>query len=203
MMKGAMPGTSLMSKMRFKKHETALQELGLVDENHKPTWFVGGKPNEMKFLEKVAESLPKIPIERRTAILEALSNTRGAGALAVLAEPAVRDQLGRIRADINNPETIARARNFMDVYNEQSSLQGARTSLQTFNVLMADLGDKVLPSVNAGLGNLKTALDTVRGILPNTPGSKDGAYGGAFLTGAVPGAVAGFVAAGPLGAAVV
>jgi hypothetical protein len=108
MMKGAMPGTSLMSKMLFKKHETALEELGLVDENHKPTWFTGGKPDEMNFLAKVAENLPKIDVTRRSAILQALAGTQGAGALAVLAEPAVRQQMGAMYNETQNPENVNR-----------------------------------------------------------------------------------------------
>jgi len=37
----AMPGTSLMSQMMYKKHEGALKELGLSDAKGKPTWFHG------------------------------------------------------------------------------------------------------------------------------------------------------------------
>lgn len=202
MMKGAMPGTSFTTKTRFKKHEAALQELGLIDKNHKPTWFVDGKPSEMKFLEKVAEALPKIPVERRMAVLGGLAGTQGAGGLAVLAEPVVQEQLKKIAADVKDPQSVARIQNFLSEYNRDSSLQNARTAIQTFNVTMADIGDKILPSVNVGLGNLKTALEAVRGILPSAPGSKDGAYGGAFLTGALPGAAAGFVVGGPLGAVI-
>src|SRR5258708_34050869 len=41
----AMPGTSLMSKLMYKKHEAALKELGLSDAKGKPTWFdAQGKP---------------------------------------------------------------------------------------------------------------------------------------------------------------
>lgn len=201
MMKGAMPGTSFMSKMMFKKHEAALHELSLIDSNHKPTWFVDGKPSEMKFLEKVAEALPKISVDRRMAVLGGLAGTQGAGALAVLAEPVVQEQLKKIAADVRDPQSVARMQNFLGEYNRDSSLQNARTSIQSFNVTMAEIGTQLLPSVNAALSNFKTAIEGVRSVLPSAPG-KDGAYGGAFLTGAVPGAVAGFVAGGPFGAAI-
>ncbi len=125
MMKGAMPGTSFETKTRFKKHEAALRELGLVDKNHKPTWFVDGKPSEMKFLEKVAEALPKIPVERRMAVLGGLAGTQGAGALAVLAEPVVQEQLKKIAADVKDPQSVARIQNFLGEYNRDSSLQNA------------------------------------------------------------------------------
>jgi hypothetical protein len=156
----------------------------------------------MKFLEKVAEALPKIPVERRMAVLGGLAGTQGAGALAVLAEPVVQEQLKKIAADVRDPQSVARMQNFLGEYNRDSSLQNARTSIQTFSVLMAEIGTQLLPSVNAALGNFKAAIEGVCSVLPSAPGSKDGAYGGAFLTGAVPSAVAGFVAGGPLGAAI-
>jgi hypothetical protein len=45
MMIRAMPGTSMMSKMAFKKHEEALKAFGLVDDDDKPTFFTNGKPD--------------------------------------------------------------------------------------------------------------------------------------------------------------
>src|SRR6202012_5023033 len=47
----ALPGTSMMSKMAFKKHEEALKALGLVDASDKPTWFTDGKPDLFKMLD--------------------------------------------------------------------------------------------------------------------------------------------------------
>ena len=55
MMTNAMPGTNMMSKMLFKKHQGALAELGLVDDHGNPTWFTNGKPDMMNFLAHVAE----------------------------------------------------------------------------------------------------------------------------------------------------
>ena len=47
----SMPGTSMMSKMAFKKHEEALKAFGLVDDKGKPTWFTDGKPDLFKMLD--------------------------------------------------------------------------------------------------------------------------------------------------------
>lgn len=209
MMKGAMPGTSFMSKMMFKKHETALQELGLVDANDKPTWFVDGKPNELKFLEKVAERLPKIPVERRMAVLGGLAGTQGAGALAVLAEPVVQEQLKKIAADVKDPKSVARMNNFLGEYNRDSSLQNARTTMQTFNVTMAELGTTVLPAVNQALTDFKSVLLAITGILPKSGDGKstvgarilEGAAGGAVIGTVIPGVgtVAGALGGGVIG----
>lgn len=57
----------------------------------------------------------------------------------------------------------------MHVYNEQSSLQNARTTFQQFNVMMADLGDKILPAVNLGLSQFNSILKTLDAWLPKLP----------------------------------
>jgi len=192
MMKGAMPGTSLMSKMRFNKHEAALRELGLVDDNHKPTWFVNGKPDEFSFLEKVSENLPNIPIERRAAILEALAGTRGAGALSVLAETPVQERMKKLHAAVNDPAEINRVRNFQEIYAQQSTKQNARQTFQTFNVLMADLGDKILPSVNHALGDFKGALEFITKLIPGAKKEGGDIIGARAMQGVGLGAAAGW-----------
>jgi hypothetical protein len=52
MMLNSMPGTSLMSKVAFEKHEDALKALGLVDDKNNPTWFTNGKPDPFKMLAR-------------------------------------------------------------------------------------------------------------------------------------------------------
>jgi hypothetical protein len=61
----AMPGTSMMSKTAFKKHEEALKAFGLVDDNDKPTWFTNGKPDIFKMLNIAGERATSIPLEKR------------------------------------------------------------------------------------------------------------------------------------------
>ena len=204
----SMPGTSLMSKFRFKKHEGALKELGLVDDDDKPTWFVNGMPNEMALLNKVAENLPKVPIERRAAVLQAFAGKQGAGALSVLAEPAVAAQVTAMRNEMTNPETVNRVRNFTGIYGEQSTLQGARTTLQEFNVTMGQLGDTVMPAVNGELRDFKSVLEGVRGVLPgpkpDAPPEEQDKWkvGTRALEGATVFGLLGGAIAGPPGAAI-
>lgn len=199
MMKGAMPGTSIMTKTMFRKHESALRELGLVDDADKPTWFTGGKPDEMKFLETVSENLPKIDITRRAALLQSLAGTQGAGALAVLAEPAVQQQMKAMYAETQNPANVNRFRNFLSVYNSQSSLQNARTAFQEMSVTLADIGQTVLPALNGELKDFKAVLQGIRSVLP---GPVPGNIGTRAAEGATLGAIGGAFVAGPVGAAI-
>ena len=197
----AMPGTSLMSKVAFRKHEEALKAFGLIDEKHKPTWFTDGHGDFMKLLKIASDNAARIPMEKRASFERQLFGAQGSGALAVLSEPAVRQQMGLLYGEMTNPETVNRVRNFMSVYGEQSTVQGARTGLQEFNVLMSELGTTTLPAVNSALRNIKTVMEGIRGILPGT--KNDGKVGGAALTGAAVGAGTGFAIGkfgGPAGA---
>ena len=74
----AMPGTSMMSKIAFKKHEEALKEMGLVDDHDKPTWFTDGKPDIIKMLDIAGTNAGKIPIERRAAVERGLFGPKAA-----------------------------------------------------------------------------------------------------------------------------
>jgi hypothetical protein len=47
--------------------------------------------------------------------------------------------------------------------------------MQQFNVLMADLGDKILPGVTKYLGDFKWGIDRVRNMLPGGEAKKDSA----------------------------
>jgi hypothetical protein len=76
----------------------------------------------------------------------------------VLGEGAVHEQMHRMLKTVRDPRELNNVRNWMTLYGEQSSLQNARTALQTFNVTMADIGDKVLPQVNRELADLKAIL---------------------------------------------
>jgi len=50
---------------------------------------------------------------------------------------------------------------FLSNYNSEVTAQSARTGMQTFNVMMQNLGAQVLPSVNQGLKNLTSILGPV------------------------------------------
>jgi hypothetical protein len=203
----AMPGTSMMSKIAYKKHEEALEALGLVDDQHRPTWFTDNKPDLLKMLDIAGNRAGGIPLEKRAAYERALFGAQGGGGFALLADPAVREQVQSLRKDMDSPEFKARYGGFMQAYNQGSTVQNARTTMQEFNNAMMDIGAKVLPPVNKSLSDFKSILESIRGILPSVPnagatvgaraieGAAVGAGIGALFggVGAVPGAAIGGV----------
>jgi hypothetical protein len=204
----AMPGTSMMSKFAFKKHEGALKEIGLSDEHGRPTWFTDGKPDLLKMLDIAGANAAKIPVERRAAIERGLFGAQGGGGFALLADPAVREQVAALRKEMESPEFKNRYAGFVDSYREGSTVQQARTALQDFNVTAMEIGKDVLPAVNVAMKNFKSIIEGLRDVLPGVksdvlPGVKsDGRVGGAALTGAGLGAAAGAtvgVLGGPVG----
>lgn len=199
----AMPGTSMMSKMAFRKHEEALKAFGLVDDQHKPTWFTDGKPDLFKMLDIAGAKANSIPLDKRAAYERSLFGAQGGGGFALLADPAVRDQVQALQKEMNSPDFKNRYAGFSQAYQQGSSVQQARTGLATFNNTMMDLGQHALPSVNNALTNLKSILNSIRDMLPKAPNVPDGVMGGHGLLGAGAGAVAGAavgMVGGPVGA---
>jgi hypothetical protein len=175
----AMPGTSMMSKMAFKKHEEALKEVGLVDDKDKPTWFTDGKPDLLKMLDIAGANAQKIPIEKRAAIERGLFGAQGGGGFALLADPAVREQILSLQKEMNSPEFKNRYSSFSETYKEGSTVQQPRTAMAEFN--MMELGKTVLPSVNVVLKDFKSTLEGIRNVLP---GGKTGLIGARAAEGA-------------------
>jgi hypothetical protein len=188
----AMPGTSMMSKIAFKKHEEALKAFGLVDDKNKPTWFNdAGKPDLMKMLDIAGSNALKIPLDKRAAYERALFGAQGGGGFAMLADPAVRDQVQNLRGTMNSPEFKNRYGAFTESYLQGSTVQNARTAMADFNITMMEIGNLVLPSVNNALGNFKSILEGIRNALPGGDGKSMAVVGGHALMGMGAGAIAG------------
>jgi hypothetical protein len=188
----AMPGTSLVSKTAFEKHETALKALGLVDDRGRPTWFTDGKPDLFKLTEIAGANAGKIPLTERAGIERQLFGAQGSGAFALLTDPAVRQQVQSLRGEMDSPEFRNRYASFMSDYAKQSPVQQFRTTLADFQNVLMDIGTTVLPSVTGALRDFKSALDSIRSILP---GPSDGRSGDKWSVGttAIEGAAAGAV----------
>jgi len=114
----AMPGTSMMSKMAYKKHEEALKAFGLEDDNGKPTWFTDGKPDIFKMLDIAGARANSIPREKRAAYERSLFGAQGGGGFALLADPAVREQVQALQKEMNSPEFKNRYAGFTQAYME-------------------------------------------------------------------------------------
>jgi hypothetical protein len=205
----AMPGTSLMSKMAYAKHEAALKEIGLSDDAGKPTWFTDGKPDLLKMLDIGGAGAAKIPLERRAGLERQLFGAQGGGGFALLADPAVREQILSLRKTMDSPEFKNRYAGFTESYKQGSTVQQARTAMADFNIMMMDLGKTVLPAVNVALRDFKGVLEGIRGALPSgstaTVGARaaEGAIAGGIIGSVIPGAgtLAGAAVGGVLGTA--
>jgi hypothetical protein len=192
----AMPGTSLMSKMAYKKHEAALKEVGLSDDKGNPTWFTDGKPDLLKMLDIGGAGAAKIPVTRRAAIERSLFGAQGGGGFALLADPAVREQVQSLMKEMNSPEFKNRYGSFSQTYTEGSTMQQARTAMADFSITMGEIGKTVLPSVNQALHDFKNVLESIRGVLPGAPGPGGTSYGARAIEGAAAGALIGSVVPG-------
>jgi AAA domain len=211
----AMPGSALMSDKAFAKHEDALHRLGLVDENDKPTWFTDGKPDLKKMLDIGGANAAKIPLTERAALERQLFGAQGGGGFALLADPAVREQILSLRKTMDSPEFKNRWAGFSEAYKEGSPVQQARTTLADFNIAMMDLGSKILPAATGALKDFDAALKFIKSIIPGSKDDKgadkwkvgtralEGAGAGALIgwLGGPGGAVGGALIGGAAGAA--
>jgi len=208
----SMPGTSMMSKIAFKKHEEALKAFGLVDKQHKPTWFTDNKPDLFKMLDIAGGKAASIPVEKRAAYERALFGAQGGGGFAMLADPAVREQVQNLKREKDSPEFANRYSTFSQKYLEGSTVQDARTAIADFNITMMDLAKSTLPAVNIALGNFKSVIEGLRNLVPGAEGKGPvgatigarvlegagiGALGGSVIPGV--GTLAGAVAGGVIG----
>jgi hypothetical protein len=161
----AMPGTSMMSKMAYAKHEAALKEIGLSDAQGKPTWFTDGKPDLMKMLDIGGAGAAKIPLERRAGLERQLFGAQGGGGFALLADPAVREQILNLRKTMDSPEFKNRYSSFTEDYGKQVTAQSARQTLQEFNNLLMDIGQHALPTLNTDLRDLKMIAEGISRVV--------------------------------------
>jgi hypothetical protein len=179
----AMPGTSMKSKLMFRKHEEALSALGLVDDQHKPTWFTDGKPDIFKMLDIAGSRAAGIPVKKRAAYERGLFGAQGGGGFALLADPAVREQVQNLRSTMESSDFQNRYAGFSEAYRQGSTVQNARTTVSDFNNAMMDMGRTVLPAVNRELCDFKGILSGVRNIFPHLPDPTTGDKGTPDLMG--------------------
>jgi hypothetical protein len=196
--KRAMPGTSLMSKVAYKKHEEALHELGLIDGNNRPTWFdEGGRPSIVKMLDIAGANAEKLPLARRAGLEQSLFGTQGAGAFAVLADPKMREQVKAMQTDMAKFKADIKASPFGEQYKD-SPVQQARIAFADLQRVLMDIGTIALPPLVDLLKRFDTGLKGLHSIIP---GSDMPAAGAGALTGGVLGTVFGGPLTGLLGAA--
>lgn len=212
----SMPGTAIFeSEKKAEHHDELLKRIGLLDDKGKPTWFTNDKPDLFKMLDIAGKGVENIPITERAGVERKLFGAQGSGGLALLSDPAVREQVATLRKEMDSPEFKNRYAGFMEQYEKGSTVQQARTALQEFNVTMMDIGAHVLPPVNLALRDFKGVLEGIQGILPKPKEGEvdkwkvgaraiEGATAGGLigLAGGPGGAVLGGLGGGLLGGAI-
>jgi len=187
----AMPGIVLGHKASNRKHEEALRALGLVDASGKPTWFVDGKPDLFRMLEITSDAMQGMSPQDRAAYGRGAFGAQGFGAVAVLGDQKVNQQMHALDALTKSQSYLDRYRTFNADYTAGSTVQDARRALAEFNVTMGELARITLPAVNVALGNVRSALEGIRKMWPGGTGVSGAEVGGAALVGAGGGAVVG------------
>lgn len=151
------PGTSLMSKMLFAKHESALRDLGLIDAHHRPTWFADGRPDLVKMTGIAADRIEKMDEAHRLAIEKALWGQQGGRAAGFFADPTNRAIMARVAADEKN---FISGEAMWKQSLENSPIVQFRTAFAGLNVELMNLGSNVLPFATSAL---KQANDMLGG----------------------------------------
>jgi hypothetical protein len=199
----AMPGVVLGHGASNRLHEEALRKFGLVDENG-PTWFTEGRPDALKMFKTTGERMQGMSPQDRARYGRAAFGTQGAGAVAVLSDPQVQDQIRNLDKLRSSPEFLDSYRNFSGNYQAGSTMQDARTAVAQFNVTMGELARMTLPAVNVALGGFKGVLEGLRGVIPGGGGTGSAVIGGHAILGAAAGAGTGALVGalgGPVGLA--
>jgi hypothetical protein len=150
----AMPGND--------KHNDMLKQLGLLDENGKPTWYTGGKPDLVKALEIAGPKAAAMPPEQRLPLEMDLFGRRGGGAFSVLGSPTSIERYNQMRAGMDDQGNINRYNTILGDTMGTSKMV-ARTTLQEFNVAMIELGRDILPLAIAGVRGLSGVLKIFQG----------------------------------------
>jgi hypothetical protein len=154
----------------LEKHDDALKRLGLLDENGKATWLdAAGKPDLEKAIDTASKAAANIPVEERPGVMKNAFGTQGAGALAVLGDPAVNAQIKSLRKEMESEEFKNRYGTALEEYGKNSPVQQARTTMQSFNVAMVELSEKALPGATAALSAFSGVLHGLNFIQAATP----------------------------------
>ena len=135
------------------QHNKALGMLGLLGEDGKQNWKVSGEDGKtdwnasvIKMFRELHEGMDKIPEGERADVLHRAFGTQGAGAATLFSQPNITDQLEIL---VPKLKAFQGGEVSLQEYSQGSTIQQSRIAMQEFQVLMADLGTKILPGVNA------------------------------------------------------
>jgi hypothetical protein len=151
-------GTSLEESM------TALIGLAHMTKEYSPeqikklapafAFLSASNPSSLGGMERAASYAVPIPLDKRAGYEKQLFGTQGFGGFALLADPAVRQQVASLGSEMNSPAFKNRYGSFMQDYSAASPLQLGRQTWADAQVALMDLGKTVLPSVTQALKDI-------------------------------------------------
>jgi hypothetical protein len=153
------PGTSLMSKALFHRHEAALKSLGLIDKHDQPTWFTDSKPDLVKMTEIAGEAIAKMEPKDRLAVEKALWGQQGGRAAGFFADPTNRRIMGAVAAE---EKYFISGEAQWEQSLENSPIVQMRTSFAELNVELIKLGQTILPTVTSALRGFNELLNDIK-----------------------------------------
>ena len=115
-------------------------------------------------LSIAGDNAAKIPLTERAGYEKQLFGTQGFGGFALLADPAVKQQIASLMKDMNSSEFKNRYASFMEDYSAGSPVQAARQSWADLQNVLMDLGSTVLPGVTRGLKGVDEVLTGIQAL---------------------------------------
>lgn len=144
------------------KHNNALRDMGLLDNNDMPTWKVTGADGRTDWNASVAKQggiiqqhLAGVPIDQRMGVVKNIWGERGGASASMLSMSTFVDQFVTLAGKIQKFQGGADA---LEEYAKDNPLQKGREAWRDFQNLLIDIGDKALPLVNSALTNLDIVL---------------------------------------------
>jgi hypothetical protein len=184
-----MPDTS--GTKRALEHNRLEQQLGLLDAQNKPTWFVkdaAGKVDWMPSLSNLSRTmsteLAKIPDTERLGVMKQVWGAQGGGFGALMNLPQFVDQISVLAEKMKafqGGETV------LDQLTAGSPVQQARNAFADLQKVLMDIGGIALPPVVRSLEVVDGVLKRIDNVLP-----KPGTPGGDTVSGMTTGALIGF-----------
>ncbi len=149
------------------QHNEALKMLGIVGGDGKQNWHVNGADGKIdwnssviKMFTELHDGMQKIPEGERNDVLHRAFGTQGAGAATLFSQANIIDQLAILKTKMG---AFTGGDVSLAEYSKGSTLQQSRIAMQEFQVLMADLGTTILPSVNSVLREFSEKLHNIPG----------------------------------------
>ncbi len=145
-----------------KAHNASLRRLGMLDADDHVTWRKTGADGKIDWTDSVINlaqnlgpRLHQIPIDERLGTIKNVWGERGGGFAALMGLNTFIEQMPIIADKMKNYKGGEQA---LEEYSRNSPLQQARETWRDFENILLDLGQTVLPPVNAALRDIDTVL---------------------------------------------